>query len=63
MQYITLLSSDHRVYRKNSTEIPALIEKSPEPIWIRGFYNTMPAVGSVPFSENSSKIKACRRFT
>lgn len=32
MQYITLLSSDHRVYRKNSTEIPAPYrKKAPNP--------------------------------
>lgn len=46
--------------------------KSPETLYFQGFeaflihtshMQTMPAVGSVPFSENSSKIKACRRFT
>ena len=32
MQYITLLSSDHRVYRKKSTEIPAPYrKKAPNP--------------------------------
>lgn len=46
--------------------------KSPETLYFQGFEAffihtshmlLVPAVGSVPFSENSSKIKACRRFT